>query len=56
MPVRHEDLIDPGTGKRVVQVVCEKLAGYSVDYEKKGFRGNRDFKGLVDQKEGGGQA
>ena len=32
-----------------------KLAGYSVDYEKKGFHGNRDFKGLVDQKEGGGQ-
>ena len=33
-----------------------KLAGYSVDYEKKGFRGNRDFKDLVDQKKGGGQA
>ena len=32
-----------------------KLAGYSVDYVKKGFRGNRDFKGLVDQKEGGDQ-
>ena len=33
-----------------------KLAGYSVDYVKKGFRGNRDFKDLVDQKKGGGQA
>ncbi|MBQ3418113.1 MAG: hypothetical protein IJH32_09830 [Ruminococcus sp.] len=30
-----------------------KLAGYSIDYEKKGFRGNKDFKGLVKKKEGG---
>ena len=30
-----------------------KLAGYSVDYDKKGFRGNRDFKGLVNQLKGG---
>ena len=33
-----------------------KLAGYSIDYRQKGFRGNRDFKGLVDRREGGGKA
>ncbi len=33
-----------------------KLAGYSIEYKKKGFRGNRDFKGLVDQTKGGGKA
>ena len=32
-----------------------KLAGYSVDYEKKGFRGNRDFKRLVGGRKGGGR-
>ena len=30
-----------------------KLAGYSVDYEKEGFRGNRDFMRLVDFIKGG---
>lgn len=30
-----------------------KLAGYSVDYKKKGFHGNRDFLRLLGQKEGG---
>ena len=33
-----------------------KLAGYSIEYEKKGFRGNRDFLGLIRQKKGGGEA
>ena len=33
-----------------------KLAGYSIEYKKKGFRGNRDFKGLVDQIKGGDKA
>lgn len=32
-----------------------KLAGYSVDYEKKGFRGNRDFMRLVNGLKGGGK-
>jgi hypothetical protein len=31
-----------------------KLAGYSVDYEKEGFRGNRDFIGLIKHRKGGG--
>ena len=31
-----------------------KLAGYSIDYRKKGFRGNRDFLRLVGQRKGGG--
>ena len=30
-----------------------KLAGYSIDYERKGFRGNRDFLSLIRQKKGG---
>ena len=28
-----------------------KLAGYSVDYEKKGFKGNKDFKALIRDRE-----
>lgn len=30
------------------------LAGYSIDYHKKGFKGNKDFKALVEEKKEGG--